>query len=50
MKKQQKQNKRKVENGLSDLQLMFASAIDYAALDRALQDPQVVEILNKIKL
>jgi len=41
--------KNKVNKGLSDMQKLFANAINYDALDKALKDPKVVEILSKIK-
>ena len=45
-----KQVKRKVNKKLSDNQKLFASAINYDALNKALNDPQFIAIIKKIRL
>ena len=41
--------KQRVGKGLSTTQKMFANAINYDALDKALEDPEFVALIRKIK-
>jgi len=41
--------KSKIEKNLSPMQKLFANAIDYKALNKALKDEQVLKILAKLK-
>ena len=50
MKSNEKSLKKGVTKNLTSTQKLFANAIDYDALEKALNDPEVVAILKKIKL
>lgn len=49
-----KSNKEKVEKGLSDIQKMFANAIDWNAFDKAMANPksrkEIESIFKKVRL
>lgn len=42
--------KKRISKNLSPLQKAFANAIDYKALEKAMDDPEVIAIIKKIKL
>lgn len=44
-----KNTKQRVESGLSTTQKSFANAINYDALDKALEDPEFVALIKKIE-
>ena len=50
--KTRKQNtlKKAVNKNLSSVQKMFANAIDYKALEKAMDDPGFIAIIKKIRI